>query len=251
MTIPADYWSTAKKQLALDLNCPLEVFIAGGITVVENKALPGRRIYTNLEKPFFQVYVFAGSAVFSVHPQLMDWCASTFTAEDIPLLFTIPRLQQMEEVLRPYGHKLYDLHYAYLPAEPFQKLSPASALRWYSAEELEPFRGDSRFSNALGFHATAPDKLAVAALEGENIMGMAGVSGDGKDLWQIGVDVLPAYRGKGIARELVTLLKQEVLSLEKVPFYGMVSSNVASRTVAQKSGFLPAWVSLYSTPIIK
>ena len=157
----------------------------------------------------------------------------------------------MEQELLRYSHTLYDLHYAYLPAAPFPELVPLGTLRWYQKEELEPFRGDSRFSNALGFHATAPDELAVAAMDGENIMGMAGVSGDGEALWQIGVDVLPAYRGKGIAGKLVTLLKQQVLAFGKVPFYGMVSSNIASRTVAQKSGFLPAWVSLSSTPVQK
>lgn len=42
----------------------------------------------------------------------------------------------------------------------------------------------------------------------ENIIGIAVCSADTPELWQIGIDVLPEYRGRGIAKALVSLLKE-------------------------------------------
>ena len=61
---------------------------------------------------------------------------------------------------------------------------------------------------------------------------------------QIGVDVLPAYRRKGIASAVTSKLALEVLALGKVPFYCAAWSNIRSVRNAVKSGFRPAWVEL-------
>ena len=84
--------------------------------------------------------------------------------------------------------------------------------------------------------------LAVVALDGEKIMGMAGCSADVPDLWQIGIDVLPGYRGHGVARTLVTLLRDEAFRRGAIPYYGTSLSNLASWKTALSSGFEPAWV---------
>jgi predicted GNAT family acetyltransferase len=60
-------------------------------------------------------------------------------------------------------------------------------------------------------------------------MGMAGASEDSKTLYQIGINVLPKYRGKGIGTNLVALLKQELLKRGKVPFYGTSVSHIISK----------------------
>jgi GNAT superfamily N-acetyltransferase len=88
--------------------------------------------------------------------------------------------------------------------------------------------------------------LAVAAFEGDNIIGMAGASADSKTMWQIGINVLSEHRGRGIGTNLVTLLKNEILSRGKVPFYGTVGSHFQSQNIAISSGFFPAWAELYS-----
>ena len=80
-------------------------------------------------------------------------------------------------------------------------------------------------------------------------MGMAGASEDSKTLYQIGIDVLPGYRGKGIGTNLVVILKQELLRRGKVPFYGTSVSHMGSRNIAINAGFFPAWVELYSKKI--
>ena len=63
-------------------------------------------------------------------------------------------------------------------------------------------------------------------------------------MWQIGIDVLPAYRRQGIASALTSRLALEILKLGKVPFYCAAWSNLKSVRNAIKSGFRPAWVEM-------
>ena len=80
--------------------------------------------------------------------------------------------------------------------------------------------------------------MAVAALDDMgNILGMAGASKDSDIMWQIGVNILPDAKDKGIATTIVHSLKNEILKRDKVPFYGTVESHIISQRVALKSGF--------------
>ena len=63
-------------------------------------------------------------------------------------------------------------------------------------------------------------------------------------MWQIGVDVLPAYRKQGIASALTNQLSFEILSRGIVPFYCCAWSNIKSVRNAIKSGFVPAWIQM-------
>ena len=67
-------------------------------------------------------------------------------------------------------------------------------------------------------------------------------------MWQIGIDVLPAYRRTGIASALTSMLAFRVLELGKIPFYCCAWSNVKSARNAIRSGFHPAWVQLTAKP---
>ena len=77
-------------------------------------------------------------------------------------------------------------------------------------------------------------------------MGMAGCSADTPKLWQIGIDVNPKYRGRGVARTLVTLLRNETFRRGAIPYYGTSLSNLASWKTALSSGFTPAWIEVES-----
>ena len=63
-------------------------------------------------------------------------------------------------------------------------------------------------------------------------------------MYQIGVDVLPEYRGRGIAASVTSRLALEVLAMEKVPFYCAAWSNIGSVRNAIACGFRPAWAEL-------
>ena len=119
----------------------------------------------------------------------------------------------------------------------------------YEYKDIFQFKDDIRFGEAFVFNENYPDMLAVAAFEGDNIMGMAGASADSKTMWQIGINVLPEYRSRSIGKNLVRLLKNEILKRDKIPFYGTVESHIYSQNIAISAGFFPSWAELYSKAI--
>jgi predicted GNAT family acetyltransferase len=67
-------------------------------------------------------------------------------------------------------------------------------------------------------------------------------------MWQIGIDVLPEYRRRGIASATTSRLALEILLRGKVPFYCAAWCNVKSVRNAIRSGFRPAWVEMTAKP---
>ena len=141
-----------------------------------------------------------------------------------------------------------------------------------SEEQVEPSRGDKRYSNALGFSERRPDVLVLAAYPvdaypvnenaskapevaaaGEsapvhaNPIAMVGVSDDSPIMRQIGIDVLPAFRGAGIASALVRDAARLTLAEGYLPFYGTSPSHMLSQRVALNAGLVPTWWEYVST----
>ena len=133
------------------------------------------------------------------------------------------------------------------------------------AEQFERFRGDKRYSNALGFSVTRPDVLVLAAYPvnedtpdapaaGENPaladpIAMVGLSDDSPIMRQIGIDVLPAWRGAGIASALVRDAARLTLAEGYLPFYGTSPSHMLSQRVAMNAGLVPTWWEYVSTSL--
>ena len=86
--------------------------------------------------------------------------------------------------------------------------------------------------------------LGVGAYDGDRLIGFAGCSADCPEMWQIGIDVLPEYRRKGIASALTNQLARAVFARGKVPFYAAAWSNIRSVRNAIRSGFKPAWTAM-------
>ena len=133
------------------------------------------------------------------------------------------------------------------------------------AEQFERFRGDKRYSNALGFSVTRPDVLVLAAYPvdedtpdapaaGESAaladpIAMVGLSDDSPIMRQIGIDVLPAWRGAGIAGVLVRDAARLTLAEGYLPFYGTSPSHILSQRVAMNAGLVPTWWEYVSTSL--
>ena len=120
-------------------------------------------------------------------------------------------------------------------------------MRFVPREEFGPLYLPE-WSNALCSHRAEYDRIAVGAYDGERLVGLAGASADCEGMWQIGIDVLPAYRMRGIASALTARLALAILEGGHVPFYCCAWSNVASARNAIASGFRPAWVQLTVKP---
>lgn len=106
----------------------------------------------------------------------------------------------------------------------------------------------SQFSNALCETRKELDVLGVGAYKEDRLVGLAACSADCDSMWQIGIDVLPEERRKGIASALTSRLAIEILHRGKVPFYCCAWSNIRSARTAIKSGFRPAWVEMTVKP---
>ena len=98
-----------------------------------------------------------------------------------------------------------------------------------------------------GVETTAVSNFTYEIPDGK-LIGLAACSADCETMWQIGVDVLPEYRRKGIASALTSQLAVEIVKRDKVPFYCCAWSNIKSARNAIKSGFLPAWVEMTVKP---
>ena len=90
------------------------------------------------------------------------------------------------------------------------------------------------------------DRLAAGAYDGQKLIGFAGSEACCDSMWQIGIDVMPEYRRKGVASALTSRLALEILQIGKVPFTGNVWANIPSFKTQFTSGFRPAWVEMQS-----
>lgn len=226
-----------KSQLALDMNCSPGDFDGekDSFLFTEAKDRPGRRPFPRGERPF-EMLSMGRTIVVSASPALLDFLKPALEGKSRDDAFFMPFV---------YGHSLY-----YLPdLGTIKALEPPDGFVFETAERdtipaLYQFGG---FRNALQYDVNhpRPDVLALLAKKDGRLAGMAGASADCARMWQIGMDVLPEYRGNGIAAYIVNRLTLEILERGYVPYYGTASSNIASQRVAHRAGYYPAWISAY------
>lgn len=240
----------AKKQLALDFSCNVADLNKNENTIVENILKDGRRLYSS-DGCALKILCFGNRAIVSTTPELMPWFEERLKSFNANWLFLYTVLKGIDKKLMEYGHEIADVHHYYLPKPTDKDVQPITEVRWYEQEEILQFKDDERFDEAFAFDENHPDMLAVAALNGNKIVGMAGASCDSEVLWQIGINVIEEVRGKGIGTNLVMLLKNELLRRGKIPFYSTIESNIYSQNIAIKTGFYPVWAELYSRELKK
>ncbi len=241
-------WQTAKNQLALDLGCDVSLLDDGANHVVLWRDDPGRRRYS-ADTPMLEVAVWNGKLVAACGEALLPWAQTYFPTRKAEWLFMPRFIREIEGALAPLGYELGNASHFYLPALPWPEAKPLSPVRWYEAAELPQFQNDPRWTDALAFGEFSPDVLAVAAVDDSGRpIAMAACSQDGEKLWQIGINVQPEHRGKGLAANLTALLKDEILRRGAVPFYGTAESHIVSQNVARSAGFRPAFAYLFARP---
>ena len=241
MRIDCEYMEKTLRQFALDYNVDDGEWITDKIHLSPIKVLYGARLHIKHDT-FFKAAIIMGKAYVMADEVMHPWIREVLAKEKPEWWCDFKNLRKLEAELNKYDREIFDTHIYFLPSEEPTMERPRFKIKWFEKEELEQFREDTRFNTySLSFSPIQPDVLAVAAYDGEEPIAMAGCSEDGKYLWQIGVDAVPGYEGRGLAVNLVTLLKQEIIARGKVPYYGTAESHAISRNVAIGSGFLPAW----------
>ena len=241
-----DYKKELYHQLSLDFSLPPEQFPLQKNHFVMKQYLDGRRIYQS-DLCILQILSTDGHMVVnSTDPGLLSWMKETYQGIYGAWICEYDKIFKINEKLKEYGHYIADGHPFFIPKALPQIIAPGFEVQWYEREALAQFVGDPRYTNAIGGDDNRPDMLAVSAIINGQIAGMAGASADSPTTWQIGIDVLPAYRGNRIGTTLTALLAKEVEGRGFLPFYGTGSSHIQSQNVAVGAGFVPAWWELYT-----
>ena len=233
----------ALEQSAFDLSCQPEDFcMTGNKTVISHPCENARRY---LELPFWcQLVTYGNNVIASVSEEFAPVAEKYIEKYGAVRSFETPAVMELERELIRYGYSVCFMAQYYLPVpELIKSLDCGLSLRIMEKQDFEKYYLPE-FGNAISFQHHERDVIAVGAFDGENPVGLAGASADCEAMWQIGVDVLPEYRRRGIASAITSRLALEIMRLGKVPFYCAAWSNVRSARNAVRSGFRPAWVEM-------
>ncbi|HOQ06733.1 MAG TPA: GNAT family N-acetyltransferase [Clostridiales bacterium] len=238
----------AMEQSALDLNCSPDDFLRNDHVVVVNSKLgpSAKKFYKD---PITCIFASYGSnIVVSVKEGYSETAEEYINKFEHYHCFETPNIYWLNERLAEKGQKVCFMSEYFLPD--INKLRPLPCE--YEMRFLEPqdfaYLYKPEWSNALCESRKNLDMLCVGAYDGDRLIGLAGCSADCEQMWQIGVDVLPECRKKGIGSALTSRLAVETLERGKVPFYCCAWSNIRSARNAVKSGFVPAWAEMTVTP---
>lgn len=233
----------AMQQSAFDLNCNKEDFTkAENVVVISSNNKKARKY---LELPFFcNLVSYGNNIVASVDKSIETIVYEYINTYQIEHCFETPNMHILNDKLQQFNMSICFMAEYFLPN--IQDIHPL--LCNYELKVLKPEQFSNLYlkewGNALCEKRKNLDVLAVGAFEKNKLVGLAGCSADCNTMWQIGVDVLPQYRRKGIASALTSRLACEILKNGKIPFYCAAWSNLKSVRNAIKSGFLPAWVEM-------
>ncbi len=233
----------ALRQSAYDCNCKPEDFMKDTNVVVLSKAHPKARCYLSLPLECGLVS-YGSNIVAQTSSQLTNLVTSYIEKYPIEHCFETPNIHVLNEGLEKYGLKICFMAEYFLPdVDKLQKLPCEYELKILHADD---FKGlyTREWSNALCKDRKEKDVLGIGAYDNGRLIALAGCSADCDMMWQIGIDVLPSYRKKGIAAALTSRLALLILEQGKVPFYCAAWSNIRSVRNAIKCGFKPAWVEL-------
>lgn len=234
----------ALEQSAIDCGCTLHEFLQNRVSTCVSRPHPEARKYLKLPAFCDVVSYGSGEVVSAADPAVAEAAAGYLQEHPYPYGFSTPDLLQLAEILKPWNAGPAWLGEYFLPDPdlipdlpcpfPTKLLTPPDFTELYRPE----------WGNALVEARKELDMLGVGAYDGGKLIGFAACSADCSTMWQIGIDVLPDYRRRGIAEALTSRLTKEILARGKVPFYCAAWSNIGSVRNAIRCGFRPAWVQL-------
>lgn len=233
----------ALQQSAFDCNCRSKDFLTEQNVVTLSKANSKARKYIPLPLEC-DLVSYGNNIVAQVSERTKSAVSEYINKFDVYRCFETPQINMLNDLLASFDLKVCFMAEYYLPdTTKLKELDCGYELGVLHKEDFADLYTE-QWSNSLTFHDRERDVLAVGAYDNGKLIGLAGCSADCEMMYQIGVDVLPEYRRKGIASSVTSKLALEILALGRVPFYCAAWSNIKSVRNAIKSGFRPAWVEL-------
>lgn len=237
----------AMEQSAIDSGCCAEDFLKNENVIVYSKENPGARRYLTLPH-VCNLISYGNNIVASIDEKYEEIVRDYIEKYSFVHCFETPNLHVFNDAFMEYGMQVCFMAEYFLPQrEEIKKRSCGCELKVLTQEDFGSLYLPE-WSNALCEKRRELDVLGVGACQGGRLVGLAGCSADCDTMWQIGVDVLPEYRRRGIASALTGALAAEIMARGKVPFYCCAWSNIRSARNAVRSGFRPAWVELTVKP---
>lgn len=239
----------ALQQSAMDESCDASDFLEHKNKIVYSIPHPDARKYLNL--PFScNLVSYGNNIVASISPEIEAEVKDYIGRYSVEHCFETPHMHVLDDALQQKGLRICFMAEYFLPD--IRCLTPLTCrykIKWLFPPDFAPLYTEPAWSNALCASRKQLDRMGVGAYDGENLIGLAACSEDCGSMWQIGIDVLPAYRRQGVAAALTSRLGIEILKQGKVPFYCAAWSNLKSVRNAIRSGFRPAWVEMTAKPV--
>ena len=231
------------QQSAIDANCKTEDFSRTENVITISKENELARKYLKLPH-ICNLISYGNNIVATVSEEYKNIVHDYISKYPPEHCFETPNMHVLNDEFQKLGFRVCFMAEYFLPdVNILRPLSCDFELKLLTAEDFKDLY-TAQWSNALCKDRKELDILGVGAYHDGKLAGLAACSADCETMWQIGVDVLPEYRRKGIASAITSRLATEILERDKVPFYCCAWSNLKSAKNAIKSGFRPAWVEM-------
>ena len=237
----------AMQQSAIDANCNMEDFLKEDNVITISIENTFARKYLKLPH-VCNLISYGNNIVATISEEYEDIVKEYISKYPVEHCFETPNMHVLNDAFQENGFRVCFMAEYFLPDVQVLRALPCHfELKVLQAENFKDLYID-KWSNALCEKRKELDVLGVGAYYEGKLIGLAACSADCETMWQIGVDVLPEYRRKGIASAVTSRLAIEILERGKVPFYCCAWSNLKSARNAIKSGFRPAWVEMTVKP---
>lgn len=235
-----------------DFACEERDFDKEGVIIRQFREIEGARRFPHSEK-FLAVVTMGTGVVISCSAGRRRWAKvnlGKLSRDNLFSVYVVSRIQKY--VARNNQNMHLDLKFI-CTEDTFKPFASGREIRLIllEGEKLRESSENERFPNALGYgyNPQRPRMVAVVASYRGETAGVAAAAADCDVMWQIGVDTLPEYRNRGIAKTMVSTLTENLFEKGVLPYYSTRAVNIASQRTALSLGYRPAWVELYSREI--
>jgi len=239
-----------RKILTADFACEESDFDKEGITFHLSKELEGARRFPLPEK-FLAVVTMGRGAVVSCSADRLRWARTNLKSLSPEALFYALAIARMEKYVARDHQTMFGPELKYIcTQDSFQPYHLDGDVEVDLIQEvsIKQLYGNNLFPNALGrrYDPQRPRLLGCSAKHDGVTVGLATANADSDSMWQVGIDILPDYRNRGIGKALVSGLTEALFKMRKLPYYSTGISNISSRRTAISVGYRPAWIEIYS-----
>ncbi|MGN1164359.1 MAG: GNAT family N-acetyltransferase [Candidatus Ornithospirochaeta sp.] len=208
------------------------------------RIMDGCRTFDVPDDVFLKILAFNGKIVATGKEEAISFAEEAIGERRADWIMDAGRLQTILDFITARGRRLEMIHPFFVKDEKTGRDYSNLDYRFLDGEQIEMFRGKNIFQEAFAFSPDAPDEMGAVVLEDGRMAAAAGASSDSAVLWQIGVDVLAEYRGRGYGSAVVDTLSDKVIDRGLIPFYGTSFSHIASQRIALSAGFRPMWTEM-------